>query len=69
MEAMVIRLCMYLVENLTIESFHAWIEKSDWSFFIGNVEHSCLSFTKVRSIQDKALICTNCHDLQIHHIL
>ncbi len=59
MEAMVITLCMHSAGCLTIESFHAWIKRLDWSSFIGNVEHSCLGLTTVRLIQDKASTCTN----------
>ena len=43
----------------TIESFHAWIERSDWPSLIENVEQSCLGVTRVRSIQEKASTRTN----------
>lgn len=59
MEALVITLCMQAAGCSTIESFHAWIEKSDRPSLIGNVEQSCLGVTRVRSIQDKAFTRTN----------
>ncbi len=59
MEALVITLFMHSAGCSTIESFHAWIERSDWSSFIGNIEHSCLGLITVRSIQDKASTRTN----------
>ena len=58
-KVLVIALCIYLVKYLTIDSFHIWIERSDWPSFIENVEESCLGITKVRSIQDRAFTCTN----------
>ena len=58
-EALVIALCIHSAKCSTIDSFHVWIERSDWPSFIGNVEESCLGITKVRSIQNKASTRTN----------
>ncbi len=49
-KAIVITLCIYLAKCSTIESFHAWIKRSDWFSFIGNVKHSCLDLTTIRLI-------------------
>ncbi len=56
---MVIALCIHSAQCSTIDSFHVWIERSDWSSLIGNVEKSCLGITKVRSIRDRASTRTN----------
>lgn len=47
-----------LGQMLDYQVFHTWIERLDWSSFNGNIEHNCLGFTRVRSIQDKVSICT-----------
>ncbi len=58
-EALVIALCIQSAQCSTIDSFHIWIERSDWPSLIGNIEESFLGITKVRSIQDRVSICTN----------
>ena len=49
-EALIITLCMHSAGCSIIDSFHIWVERSDWPSLIGNIEQSCLGITKVRSI-------------------
>lgn len=59
MEVLVITLCMYLAGCSTIESFYAWIKRSNRLFFIKNVKQSYLGIIKVPLIQKKCFTYTN----------
>lgn len=58
-EVLVITLYIHSAKYSTIDTFYVWIEGSDWLFLIGNVKKSCLSITKVCSIQNRAFTRIN----------
>lgn len=58
-EALVIILWIHSAGCSTIESFHAWIERSDWFLLIENVKQNCINVTKMCLIEEKTFTYTN----------